>query len=60
VSGEPPEPDALYRLLAQARVEAHAQDFPFVEYLLGVAMEDLSETLLRRGKIIRDEKERRI
>lgn len=60
MSLEPPAPDALYRLLAHARAEARAQDFPLVEYLLGLAMEDLSETLLRRGKSIRDQEETRI
>ena len=41
--------EALYRLLTYARDEAQALSLPLSEYLLKLALDDLSETIQRRA-----------
>lgn len=59
MSPEPPPPDALYRLLIYARDEAREQDLRLIEYLLGVAAEDLGERMLRHRLRMQDREEQR-
>jgi hypothetical protein len=54
MSFEPPARDALFRLLVYARDEAREQELPLVEYLLGVAMEDVGDSLLRHNQSARE------
>ena len=44
-----PPLESLHKLLVYARDEAAGQSLPLVEYLLGMALQELNETIDRRG-----------